>query len=119
LTTVTLVKQHKPLEGYKFALDFAHTETKVGIEIQGGIWYADSRGHGGGKQLLVDYTKSNLLQIQGWIVFQLADTMISKQEWLLQILWAIEARQGRDIEQLFTPIKGLSPFTKPKKPKKL
>jgi very-short-patch-repair endonuclease len=68
------IKNAKP-----YKLDFAHLETKVAIEIQGGTW--NNGRHSRGSGMKGDYTKLNSLQYDGWTVFQLSTDMIT-EEWI-------------------------------------
>jgi hypothetical protein len=72
----------------RYRWDFCHLESKVAIEIQGGVWMAKS-GHSGGTGLVKDYEKLCLAASQGWRVFLLADAMITG-EWLGMIASAID-----------------------------
>lgn len=76
----------KPIDGRQFRLDFASVESKVAIEIQGGLRIA-SGGHNLGK----DYEKLNLCQEQGWIIYLLAPQHITT-EWIDRIALIIENR---------------------------
>jgi very-short-patch-repair endonuclease len=79
----------RPVPGRKFRLDFAHPQTKVGIEISGNIW--SKGGHSSGVGLMRDYAKLNLSQANGWIVFQLAEQQIT-EEWCDLIAEVIRER---------------------------
>ena len=64
------VKYSKP-----YILDFAHPESKVAVEIQGGTWVNGRHSRGSG--ISGDYKKLNELQFDGWIVYQLSGEMIT------------------------------------------
>jgi very-short-patch-repair endonuclease len=68
------IKNAKP-----YKLDFAHPETKVAIEIQGGTW--NNGRHSRGSGMKGEYNKLNTLQYDGWTVFQLSTDMIT-EEWI-------------------------------------
>jgi very-short-patch-repair endonuclease len=96
---IPLVREYQPLEKRQFRLDFAHIESKVGIEIHGGIWSKKS-AHNSGHGLNRDYEKLNLIQSDGWLVYQLSGDMLSlvKQKvWLPIIANAIKQRSPRKI----------------------
>ena len=59
----------------KYRLDFAHPSTRIGIEINGGIW--KKGGHSSGSGLTRDYKKINLLSSLNWRVFLLSSEMIT------------------------------------------
>jgi hypothetical protein len=71
----------------RYRWDFCHLESKVAIEIQGGVWMGKS-GHSGGTGLVKDYEKLCLAAARGWRVFLLADSMIT-DEYLGSIATAI------------------------------
>ena len=73
----------------RYRWDFCHLQSKVAIEIQGGVWMGKS-GHSGGTGLLRDYEKLNLAASQGWRVFLLAESMIT-DEYLGSIANTIES----------------------------
>ena len=62
----------------RYRWDFCHLESKVAIEIQGGVWMRRS-GHSGGTGLVKDYEKLCLAAAEGWRVFLLADRMITDE----------------------------------------
>lgn len=62
----------------RYRWDFCHPQTKIAIEIQGGIWAAKG-GHTGGTGLLSDYEKFCFAAALGWRVFPLADSMIDEK----------------------------------------
>lgn len=74
-----LVSQHKPFSNRRYAIDFAHLETKVAIELEGGIWLKTDDGRGKGhanpKRFISDCEKYNRLTADGWHVFRLATGM--------------------------------------------
>lgn len=92
-----LLREYKPLTARRFRLDFAHVESRVGIEIQGGTW-GRKGAHSSGKGLNRDYEKLNLIQSDGWIVFQLSGDMLNlrgQRLWFPLIAKAIKRRSLR------------------------
>lgn len=59
----------------RFRFDFAHPESKIAIELQGGVWHQGRHSRGSG--LLNEYTKMNLAAAQGWRVFYLCANTVS------------------------------------------
>jgi len=49
-------------------LDFAHIESRVGIELHGGTWVKGRHTRGGG--FAADREKINAAQLQGWLVLE-------------------------------------------------
>ncbi len=82
----------------RYRWDFCHLESKVAIEIQGGVWMGKS-GHSGGTGLVKDYEKLCLAAASGWRVFLLAESMIT-DEYLGSISYAIEPPELTAIENL-------------------
>tara|TARA_B100001094_G_C17677639_1_gene551845 strand:- start:171 stop:515 length:345 start_codon:yes stop_codon:yes gene_type:complete len=78
------------IPGRKFRLDFAHVESKVGIEINGAIW--TKGGHSSGKGLMRDAEKQNLGLLAGWQVFTLAGKDMISRRWVDLISGQIEER---------------------------
>ena len=89
---IPLETEYIGIPGRRFRFDFANPESKVAIEINGGVWNP-RMGHSTGRGLIKDYEKSNLAQCSGWIVFSLASSMINR-EWLTKIADAINRRYG-------------------------
>ena len=87
---IDLVAEYRAIEGRRFKFDYAHISSAVLVEVQGQIWHTG--GHNTGRSLIRDYTKYNLAQSQGWIVFQLSAEMIT-EEWLKVIADAIAKRE--------------------------
>jgi very-short-patch-repair endonuclease len=61
----------------RFRFDFANLETKIAIEIQGGVWMKKSR-HKTGSGLVKEYEKLNLAAADGWRVFLLCRDSIDE-----------------------------------------
>lgn len=80
----------------RFRFDYAHPQSRVAIEINGGIWSIGK--HSTGKGLMRDYEKLNLAQALGWVVFQLSGDMINA-EWLRAIATTIKQRTGNNCSQ--------------------
>jgi very-short-patch-repair endonuclease len=75
---IDLHSEYKFLANRRFKFDFAHLETKIAIEVQGGIWMARS-GHSGGTGVQKDYEKQNLASANGWRIFLLSDKDINDE----------------------------------------
>jgi hypothetical protein len=82
----------------RYRWDFCHLESKVAIEIQGGVWMGKS-GHSGGTGVLKDYEKLCLAATKGWRVFLLADSMIN-DEYLGAIATAISTPELTAISEI-------------------
>jgi len=76
---IDLETEVKLISGRRFRVDYVHKPSKVVIEINGGTW--SKMGHSSGRGLNRDYEKLNLLQLQGYRVFQLSSDMINPH-WL-------------------------------------
>ena len=86
--TIDLHSEYRFSPPRRYRWDFCHPESKVAIEIQGGVWMGKS-GHSGGTGVLKDYEKLCLAAALGWRVFLLAESMIN-DEYLETIARAIE-----------------------------
>ena len=76
---IDLETEVRLVENRRFRVDYVHKPSKVVIEINGGTW--SKMGHSSGRGLNRDYEKLNLLQLQGYRVFQLSSDMITPH-WL-------------------------------------
>jgi very-short-patch-repair endonuclease len=70
-----LVQEHRFHPVRKWRYDFAHLESKVAVELQGGIWSGGRHGRGYG--IVGDYEKLNESQFCGWVVIQLSAKQIT------------------------------------------
>lgn len=61
----------------KWRFDFAYVETKVAVEIEGGVWSGGR--HTRGKGYIDDCTKYNRASVLGWTVFRLTPEMITRE----------------------------------------
>lgn len=86
-----LTSQHKFSPYRKYIADFAHVESHVIVEIQGGIWSNSKMGHNSGSGLERDYDKLCQAQIEGWAVFFLSSNMI-KEEYIDKVATTIRNR---------------------------
>lgn len=60
----------------RFRFDFAHLPSKIAIELQGGIFTANTR-HINGAALLKEHEKLNLAASLGWRVFYISIKTVS------------------------------------------
>ena len=76
--------------GRKWRADFAHPESKVLVEIEGGIW--NQGRHTRGKGYMDDCEKYNSAALAGWLVVRLAGKDMISRDWVDRISLAIESR---------------------------
>lgn len=76
--------------GRRFLADFVHVETKVAIELQGGIWTGGKHGRGPG--IATDALKLAIAQRNGWQLYQVVPG--AERELMPVILGAICDRGG-------------------------
>lgn len=69
--------------GIKYRYDFLQFQSKVAIEIQGGVWMPKG-GHNTANGLQRDYEKCNLIQLCGWDTFLISEDMMT-DEWIHRI----------------------------------
>lgn len=70
-----LEREHAFETGRKWRFDFAHPETNIAIEIEGGIWSKGRHVTPGG--FIKDCEKYNTAALRGWLVFRLTDKQIT------------------------------------------
>ena len=60
------VREYQAIKGRKFRFDFAWTERKLLVEVNGGTYAKGA--HSTGRGIARDYEKANLAVLQGWRV---------------------------------------------------
>lgn len=73
----------------KWRFDFAHVETKIAIEIEGGAYQGGRHNRLGG--FIADAEKYNTAALMGWTVFRLPSPLVGLP-WALRIRDHIHAR---------------------------
>ena len=84
-----LVVEHRFLDKRKWRFDFAHPETRIAIEIEGGAWSGGRHTRGAG--FITDAEKYNTAALWGWTVFRLPSPLVGT-EWAAQIRDHIRVR---------------------------
>ena len=77
----------------RYRLDFAHLRSKVGVEIQGGVYNRGRHVTGSGYER--DCKKYNLAYTSEWTIFLLTNSMAKDSAWLSLIASHIDARLHR------------------------
>lgn len=83
---MTALKIYGFIEEYYFAkprryrFDFANTELKIAIELEGGTWSKGKSRHTTGKGFQEDCRKYNLAGSLGWTVYRGDATMVKNGE---------------------------------------
>jgi hypothetical protein len=77
----------------RYRLDFAHLQSKVGVEIQGGVYNRGRHVTGSGYER--DCKKYNLAYTSEWTIFLLTNAMAKDSAWLSLIAAHISARLGQ------------------------
>lgn len=75
----------------RFRFDFAHRDSKVAIELHGGIWTQGRHTRGAG--FANDRTKMNIAQELGWSVYELTSVQLQDSQNLERVIQAIYGRQ--------------------------
>lgn len=75
-----LVREHRFAENRKWRFDFAHVDTRVAIEIEGGTWGKRKSRHTTGVGYSKDAEKYNAAAELGWKVFRLTSDRITAKE---------------------------------------
>lgn len=77
----------------RYRLDFAHPNSRTGIEIQGGVYNRGRHVTGSGYER--DCRKYNLAYTSGWTIFLLTAQMAKETSWLSLIASHIAASPHR------------------------
>jgi very-short-patch-repair endonuclease len=72
---IPLVSEHRFHQVRKWRIDFAHTETKTGIEVEGGHWSGGRHTRGAGFE--ADCEKYNTALLMGWTIYRLTGKMLT------------------------------------------
>lgn len=73
-----LKREHRFHSVREWRCDFAHTDTQVAIEIEGGTWSKKKKSrHSTGLGFSDDCKKYNAANLCGWTVFRLTSDMIT------------------------------------------
>lgn len=91
---IKLIKEYQFYPSRRYRWDFAAIESKVAIDIQGGIWSKSRMGDNSGSGINKDCEKFCLAASTGWLVFPLTDKMIELQ-WLEAIAHTIKSRASQ------------------------
>lgn len=77
----------------RYRLDFAHPQSRTGIEIQGGVYIRGRHVTGSGYER--DCQKYNLAYTSQWTIFLLTSTMAKETAWLSLVAEHIAAQSRR------------------------
>lgn len=96
-----LVDEHRFHQTRRWRFDFAHLETKVAIELDGGT-FSGGR-HTRGKGYAADCEKLNAATAAGWRVFRLTSDMLAEDPFthLTQIIETINVIHRSPVESPF------------------
>lgn len=72
------VREYQAIPGRKFRFDFAWTERKLLVEVNGGTYAKGA--HSTGRGIARDYEKANLAVLQGWRVLSFDGKAIKSGE---------------------------------------
>lgn len=71
------VQEYKFLTNRKFRFDFAWTDEKLAVEIEGGVWIGGRHTRGTG--YISDMEKYNLATCEGWRILRFTPQQINKE----------------------------------------
>lgn len=91
---IDLETEWQAIPDRKFRFDYFHPQSKIAIEINGGIWM-EKGGHSYGDNLISDYEKYNLAIANGIRLFILSSEMID-DSWLKLIAETIDKYSLKD-----------------------
>jgi len=89
-------KKEKP-RSRRYRLDFAHPETRTGIEIQGAVYSGGRHVRGSGYER--DCRKYNIAYTSGWTIFLLTSAMAKDATWHAMIASHIACRSTQQLQQ--------------------
>jgi hypothetical protein len=90
-TGYELVNEYAFCPPRRFRADFAHVESRVLVDIQGGVWMKGGSKHSSGVGITRDCEKLFLASSNGYTTFYLTDSMIDKDN-LIVIAATIKSR---------------------------
>lgn len=90
---IDLYSEYRFAKSRRFRFDFAHLESKVAIELQGGIFNPNTR-HINGAALLKEHEKLNLAALHGWRLFYVSTKTVNNETIYKQIATAIQQSQS-------------------------
>jgi very-short-patch-repair endonuclease len=67
-------RQHKPIEGRKYAFDFAWPDQKLACEVDGGVWTGGRHSRGSGIE--TDAEKYSLAAARGWRILRVVGKQV-------------------------------------------
>ena len=74
----------------KFRLDFAWTENRVGLEVDGGVWVGGAHGRGTG--IVRDQEKTNLAAGLGWRILRVTPQKLCTEQTITYLKDALQWR---------------------------
>jgi hypothetical protein len=86
-----ITAEHKFHPARKWRLDYAHVESKTAVELHGSVWTQGRHTRGGG--FIADREKMIEAQKLGWIVFELAPEMVTRER-VQEIIDTIRKRKA-------------------------
>jgi len=91
---IEMEQQYKFHPTRRWRMDFAHVESKVCVEIDGGEFV--NGAHNRGSQMARDYEKRNAAIELGWAIFQLTGAMVKNDPvgWAERVKAVIERREA-------------------------
>jgi len=86
------VREHCPVKGRRWRVDFAWLTEKVAIEVEGGIW--NGGRHTSGVGFTKDIEKYNALTLDGWRVIRVTGDMVKNGQALRYAELALTQQTG-------------------------
>lgn len=76
----------------RYRIDFAHIESRTGIEVNGSTWRKG--GHSSGSGIQRDYEKQRLAALQGWLIVPLSASDVRDERVLREVKAIIDLRSN-------------------------
>jgi very-short-patch-repair endonuclease len=101
ISHIPLEREYKVIPDRKYRFDFVHVESKVAIELQGGIYGTGKRrgAHIRPQGYERDCEKNNLAALHGWVVLAFTSGMLDKNpSWCCELVERVIVHRMQDIK---------------------
>lgn len=96
-----LLPQYRFHSARKWRFDFAHPESRVGVEIDGGTWMGGKGGHTSGIGMARDREKDFEAIMDDWVVIRLTPEMAKDRSRLERIAQLMRVRLTPERVEMF------------------
>lgn len=86
-------REHRFHEGRRWRFDFAWTEFRIAVEVEGGTWSGGRHTRGAGYE--ADVSKYNQAALDGWTVLRFTSSQVKRGEAIRTTADALSKASGR------------------------